>query len=94
MNIRRHDLKEIIRDYFRIDNIYNISKLDYSEDDKNIEKPIIKNEDRFEIALPWKRGKFVLPENKMIAFNRLRSLEKKMDGDEEFAREYCRIIIT
>jgi transposase InsO family protein len=58
---------------------------------KIMERTTVRGEDglRYQTGLLWKNEEVTLPESKNIALHRLRTQERKMDKDPEFAKAYC-----
>ncbi|KAK6295455.1 hypothetical protein J4Q44_G00346810, partial [Coregonus suidteri] len=48
----------------------------------------LKDDGHYEMPLPFKKGRPNLPDNKVCGIHRLRCLEKKLKGNEQYCRDY------
>ena len=55
---------------------------------KKIEDSCVFEDGHYVIGLPWKQDKPKLPNNKIMALNRLQSLKRKLQKDEAYKRKY------
>lgn len=89
-----HDqhLHDLVETHFRIDAIGVALKPRVSDADEramNIFNQTIKKIDGgYEVGLPWRHEKVVMPPSYAAAANRLKSIERKMNTSSEFAKEY------
>ena len=92
---RSFPTKPNLEDFWRLESIgINDSPLD-SDNEKalNIFNKTLKFEDdRYKVTWPWKEDKSCLPENRELAFGRLKSLVNKMKTSPELVDKYDTII--
>ena len=92
---RSFPTKPNLEDFWRLESIgINDSPLD-SDNEKALKifNNTLKFEDnRYQVSWPWKEDKSVLPENRELAYGRLKSLVNKMKGTPDLADNYDAII--
>ncbi|CAG7727180.1 unnamed protein product, partial [Allacma fusca] len=88
------DLRKLMEHYFSIESLgIKLSPFRPSQEDERALGILNRTTKRigkhFQTGLLWKVDGLELPESKMAAERRLRSIEKRMDRDPKFAKEYC-----
>ena len=70
----------------------------YSQEDmrflSNLDQSISFKDGHCEMPLPFKEEWSVLPNNKVIAFKRLKGLCRRFDNDIKFRQDYFRLLIS
>jgi transposase InsO family protein len=91
-------LHAMVKDYFTTESFGTRANvmLPRSKDDiraQNIlDSTLRRVPDGWEVGLLWNSDKVQLPESKSMAITRLKQMERKMDRNPEFAKEYCQRI--
>ncbi|XP_043472930.1 uncharacterized protein LOC122505403 [Leptopilina heterotoma] len=87
------DLNRLVKFHFTFESIgvTNFKRKNKLEDraERILESTATYLGDRWEVGLLWKYDDIRLPNNRENAATRLKSLERKMDRDAEYAERYC-----
>lgn len=86
-------LHDLLKKAWRVDEVPRGKNKSFSPEDSRVEAILQATLERvgtrFETRLLWRDKNVILLESKDNALKRLRSTEKKMDKDAEYAKRYC-----
>jgi Pao retrotransposon peptidase/Protein of unknown function (DUF1759)/Family of unknown function (DUF5641)/Integrase zinc binding domain len=91
-------MHEMIKEHFSIESVGikpSLSNPRSREDiraQEILDSTLRRHQQRWEVGLLWKYDDFKLPNSKPQAISRLKLMERKMDRDPDFARQYCQRI--
>ena len=90
------ETNNMLKNFWEVEQIGESTKNEFSKEELKIQdkvKTTIKlKENRYEIEIPWKEKVINLPNTRIVAVDRLRSLQRRFAKDKDLEMEYKRVI--